>query len=406
MKVSKKQLNSIGVALMLSVDPLCYALPALGIGTFYRIMYLIETVALAFVVFGFLLGNKRILRVKKHKFGIVYFLLLCVVYIISYFRVPNYSYPIDQFLYCFAIGVLIISTDYCVETVLTIMTMLSSLIIPAYSVLFAYQWESLNQANMGTVYALLIWVVAALCHFIYYRQNRKKLFYLFYVPSIIGLYGILQFANRGAALSLVTLMMLVLFNRKRSDGGVSQNVVVKKRIAIFVVAVLGYIVILNFNNLFAYFYDFLNRVLDDMPSFFVKMNQMIAINDISNGRTPVYEAAIEGIKENFLFGNGIESFPSYTLYLYPHNFLLQLVYEGGIFFCVIPLIAMIWICYKLFFTQIERKDCLVLIILLFVQVVPRFLVSATIWRDRCFWLLIFYIFAHYKEIKGEKILKE
>ena len=82
-----------------------------------------------------------------------------------------------------------------------------------------------------------------------------------------------------------------------------------------------------------------------MPSFFVKMNKMIALNDISNGREPVYEAAIAGIKNAPLLGNGIEAFPAYTAYSYPHNFILQLVYEGGILFCVIPVITIAWVSY-------------------------------------------------------------
>ena len=116
----------------------------------------------------------------------------------------------------------------------------------------------------------------------------------------------------------------------------------------------------------------------------------------------MYEAAIAGIKNAPLLGNGIEAFPAYTAYSYPHNFILQLVYEGGILFCVIPVITIAWVSYKLLFSQIKDKDCQVFLILLFVQVIPRFLVSATIWKDKCFWLLVFYTFVNYKKIKGER----
>lgn len=398
MKISQKQLNSIAAALLLSADALCYALPAIGIGTFYRVMYSVETLALGIAIISFLIGSRWSFNIGRHKLSIVCFLWIGVLYVISCFRVPNYSYSVDLFLYCFAIGVLIIGLDFDVKNVLTLMTVMSVLILPAYSAIFAYQWESLNQANMGTVYAILIWVIAGMCHFIYYRDMWRKLCYIFYIPSIVGLYGIIQFANRGAALSLITFVLLILYNR----NGKNVENVTKKRIAIILAAVLGYVVILNFNTLFMFLYDILSKVLNTMPSFFVKMNKMIALNDISNGREPVYEAAIAGIKNAPLLGNGIEAFPAYTAYSYPHNFILQLVYEGGILFCVIPVITIVWVCYKLLFSQIKDKDCQVFLILLFVQVIPRFLVSATIWKDKCFWLLVFYTFVNYKKIKGER----
>ena len=398
MKITRKQLNNLAVSLLLSTDALCYALPAVGLGTFYRVMYSVETLALGIVLIGFLIGNRWSFDIGRHKLSVAYFLCIGIVYATSCFRVPNYSYSFALFLYCFAIGIFIIGLDYDIKTVFTLMTVMSVLILPAYSGLFAYQWESLNQANMGTLYAVLIWVIAGLCHFIYYRDTWRKLCYVFYIPSVVGLYSIIQFANRGAALSLITFILLVLFNQNKKDKNLTQRALQKKRVAIILAVILGYVVILNFNSLFTLMYDFLNKILDTMPSFFVKMNKMIALNDISNGRIPVYEAAITGIKNNPLLGNGIESFPAYTAYSYPHNFILQLIYEGGVFFCVIPLITIVWLCYKLLFSQIRNKDYIAFLILLFVQVIPRFLVSATIWKDKCFWLLIFYVFVNYREI--------
>lgn len=398
MKVNQKQLNSLAVSLLLSTDALCYTLPALGIGTFYRVMYLVETGALLIVLIGFIIRKQWKISMAHRQFSIAYFLWICFIYATSCFRVPNYSYALDSFIYCFAIGVFIIGLNFDTRTVLTLMTVMSVLILPAYSRLFAYQWESLNQANMGTVYAILIWTVAGLCHFIYYRDSWGKVCHLFYVPSIVGLFGIIQFANRGAALSLITFLLVVAFNRNVTLEEFKGGDILKKKIAIVIAAIIGYIVILNFNSLFMCLYNFLNGILDNMPSFFVKMNKMIALNDISNGREPVYEAAFAGIRNNPIFGNGIESFPSYTAYSYPHNFVLQLIYEGGILFCVVPIITILWVCYRLFFSQIQNKDKLVFLILLFVQVIPRFLVSATIWKDRCLWLMIFYVFYNYKEI--------
>ena len=67
MKISRKQLNSLAVSLLLSTDALCYALPALGIGTFYGVMYIVETLALGIVIIGFLIGKKWSFDIGRHR---------------------------------------------------------------------------------------------------------------------------------------------------------------------------------------------------------------------------------------------------------------------------------------------------------------------------------------------------
>lgn len=405
MKISKKKINSIAVAFFLSVDALCYVLPVLGIGTYYRLMYTIEMVALALILIGNIAKNSIGLKlsIKKYGLSIVYFGFIGVVYSISSFIVPKFSYTLDLFIFCFAIGVIIISVDFNAEIVLTIMTIMSCLIIPSYAGVFAYQWESLNQASMGTAYAILTWVIAGFCHFIYFRKNYNRFFYIFYIPSIVGFVGILQFANRGTVLALITFAVLAYFNTQGVFNDDINKEMKRKRVKLIIIAILGFYVILNFNQLFLLVYDFLDSVLSEMPSFFVKMNRMITINDISNGRTDLYAAAIKGIFESPFIGHGIESFSYNTGFAYEHNFILQLLYEGGIFFCIVPLMTIIWLLYKLLFSQVRNRNILAVLIFLTVQVIPRFLVSGTIWTDRFFWLLIFYVFANRRNINEQRL---
>lgn len=401
MILKRKQINSLAVALILSVDALCYALQGLGIATFYRIMYFVEILSVGLVALGKIASSTTKISIKQHMLPLLYFIFITVIYVISACVVPNYTYSLDQFIFYFVISVFVICIDFDVENVLAIMTVLSTFMVFAYSSLFAYQWESLNQASMGALYAILIWVVASFCHFIYYRKNKRKLFYIFYIPGAVGLFGILQYGSRGTVLSLATFILVVIFNRTFENGKLMKKNI-KKRIMIVIIVIISFILILNFNEIFLYLYDILDNIFSEMPSFFVKTNKMIKLQDIGNGRTDLYKAAIKGILDSPLIGHGIESFSYYTGYVYEHNFILQLLYEGGFFFCIVPLSIVVWCCYKLLFAQVEDKDMIAILIVLFVQVVPRFLVSATIWRYRSFWIFVFFVWVHIKEIGMHK----
>jgi len=398
MKVTQKQINSFVIAILLSINALCYTLPILGIGGYFGIMYFLNIFVVGIAGVAFLMTNRKMYYLREKKFATVYAIIICMVYIFSMIIVPNYTYSINMFSCYFLIPVILVGIDFSVEVALRIMTIMSILIIPAYSGLFAYQWETFRQANMGNTYAILMWVSAALCHFVFYRETIKKKYYFIYIPGGVGFVGLVLYSSRGVVISLLILILVVLFNRKQRETGEVYKKSVKKKVAFLIVLILGYYMVVNFSAVYSIIYKLLDNILTEMPSFFVKMNNMIALEDVGNGRDEVYGTAIDGILNNPFFGRGIESFNVYTKFSYPHNFILQLLYEGGILFCIIPLWIVICTTYKLFVSRIENRDILVFVILLYVQVIPRFLISASVWKEYTFWLLIFYVLINYKHI--------
>ena len=398
MRLTRIKLNSLAVALLLSIDALCYALPGIGIGTFYSIVYVAELICVLLPLVGLAFTRKTVSLRRKKTAAYYSFLVLC--YFASSILVPNYNYSLIIFLFVFAFAVVIIQIEFSIEEVLTYMLYMSWLVIPCYSSIFAYQWEGLNQASMGSTYAVFVWITASLLHFIYYRKEHNKLFLICYIPGAIALYGFLQFANRGAVLALFTLIVLIILNK--SVELKSGKNLIKKRIFVITMLVISYAIVINYDLIFMAVYDLLDSVLTEMPSFFVKTQRMIEIKDIGNGRDEVYATAINGFMNSPILGHGIESFSVYTIYPYPHNFVLQLLYEGGFLFCIIPVAVIIYATYKLIFSQIRNKQHLVSLILLYVQVKPRFILRASIWREKFFWIFVFYVLAHYIEMKNDE----
>lgn len=108
--------------------------------------------------------------------------------------------------------------------------------------------------------------------------------------------------------------------------------------------------------------------------------------DILNGRKACYRAAWEGIFAGafpMLFGHGISTFAANTGMVYPHNFLLQLLYDGGLLLFCLVAIPLAWRAVG----TLRRCECntWMLFLLLFCSAVIRALFSADLWKQELLW---------------------
>ena len=58
-----------------------------------------------------------------------------------------------------------------------------------------------------------------------------------------------------------------------------------------------------------------------------KNMRMIAEGDMSNGRDYIEGIALHKIAESPIFGYGLDQFENNTGMVYPHNFVLQMVFQ-------------------------------------------------------------------------------
>ena len=134
--------------------------------------------------------------------------------------------------------------------------------------------------------------------------------------------------------------------------------------------------------------------------FVDKIIELSSEGDITNGRDMINNITISGIIDNPIFGHGLDRFDANTGMLYPHNIVLQLLYDGGIvlFSClVIPLVKSIS---NLF------KTCTIgeyaVFTVLFFSSIPGAFFSGNLWNLARVWLFLGFMLSRSFVIEDRK----
>lgn len=394
-KLAKILLN-VAVALMFSTEFLCYTLPGLGIMSFFRISYIVGGISFVLLLISLFFVRQTRFHVLPFFFGA----FLIVLTYSSILIVEDCSYDTLQITFNFVLCILLIAQNFEIEKVMRYIMYISLLVIPGYKIIFAYQWDILNQANMGAIYAVYVIFAAGVVHFIYYRNELKKACWVFYIPTLVAGIGILMYGNRGAILSIFTMGVILFFNRERNIVIGEKKASRRKLVLFLLCAFLAGYLIYNLDEVFAWVFSIAESIFDEMPSFFVKMNKYISLNDISNGRGELNDIIFRLIGDRPFLGYGIGTFTHYTGYSYPHNFFFQLWFESGVLFTIIPTATVLFALYKLFFSQIGDKEICVALCFVTPLALPRFLLSSDIWTDRFFWTMVFFVLCNKRKMKS------
>ena len=86
------------------------------------------------------------------------------------------------------------------------------------------------------------------------------------------------------------------------------------------------------------------------------------------------------------YGMKMSSVVSNGQYPYPHNYILQMLFEGGIIFAVYPVIISLRI---IFVTLLKKSDALqyeLLLVFLLCNCIPKLLLSGDMWMQPILWL--------------------
>lgn len=236
--------------------------------------------------------------------------------------------------------------------------------------------------SMDTSYAFLVPICATIVYmYLYYREDEKCdkiMTFVLFVINMIFFLRILQFGSRGPILS-VLLMIAFLYLIKQPE-----SIGVRKKNQIMLICVLGFII------LYFSFYSIISAISSSSDflgmrlHFVEKMVRLNAEGDISNGRDLINEIAISGIIDNPILGHGLDRFDANTGFLYPHNILLQILYDGGIliFLClIVPLIKLI----SQLLSNCNKGEYAVFTVLFFSSV-PGAFFSGDMWGLARFWL--------------------
>lgn len=271
----------------------------------------------------------------------------------------------------------------------TRLTLRAIMTIPAIGVfwlsrvLMPEEENELGLVSMMRSYAFLVPVMANILYFLlYYKIDRLGKSYSFWLVSLVNtvyLLKILSSGSRGPFFCIVSLIIFHWVVKKDENGKLRWSAGKNLTVGMAIAAVGAFFqeVMFGLSTLLHEFGIYLN-VIDKF------VRKAVENGDMSNGRALIYTTCLEEIPEKPFFGHGMDLFEYYTGIVYPHNFILQIFYDGGLMLALLLLLPVVWyLIKKIRFGSHETFS--MTLFLLFVSV-PGALMSSDLWQNERLWL--------------------
>lgn len=355
-------------------------------GVFMTAMYAVIIIGL--LIIGLFLQRRSFLKLRKSHWGIC---ILCILwYIMTSLFIASPSVNI-QFFGVFMVAAFLIPgiIHIDVRTFLIALVVLPSIGILYLDRIFYGEILETGVVSMGTCYALLIPVLGDLVYLrFYYRKEsiRMKIIMLFF--AAINLFYLVQmamFGSRGPILCAVLLIMSFFIIRIDDNKKVFFR---KGRVLIIIIGLL--FLIFSFTAILQALQDFLAK-FDMSLNVVDKFLRLDDNGDMTNGRESLSTMAWKGIVESPLWGNGISQFNNNTGEGYPHNFVLQMLYDGGIILTLAIMVPVTQSLIRKLKTISENKFSF--FVLLFFASVPGALFSGDLWNASTLWMFFGFVLA-------------
>ncbi|MDM1447992.1 O-antigen ligase family protein [Myroides odoratimimus] len=358
----KSNVNSIVIALLLCANPITWVLQ------FSNVIVVIIIAALLIAMFNngimFLFDTKKILL------SLSMILFLCVSMLIE----PKNEYVVLYFYEFLVFGIpalFISSLKFSKKALYYSIALLSFVMLPFISSI-DFGNSAFDKVDygfwMGISYGLLRFILPLLLCVFFIK--RLAIRFLLVLVSLFYIFTLLKYGSRGTLLSIVFFLVVFYFiNRGLS---LRQGL---KFVFIGTFLLIGLQIYLTANS--------------DTFFFLRKTESLGGGGDLSNGRGQLFSKAIDGIIEKPFYGNGIGAF-EYLHGTYPHNFLLHMSYEGGIFYSMFFLLILLTCIYNCFKGKVSKEN-LIYLLLLFSISIMELLFSSIYWRSQVFWLFIGFV---------------
>ena len=233
--------------------------------------------------------------------------------------------------------------------------------------------------SMDASYAFLPPVLTNVIYLLTYYSKESKLekFFtiLISVVNFLIFIQLFKYGSRGPLLALFLAFMFVFFHKHNSKFN-RLKLQLPKLVAFLLLLPL-FFVLIEYVIDFLSFYGISSHAIE-------KAERLSSEGDISNGRNNLVGIALNGFFDNWLLGNGLDRFDANTGLLYPHNFILQSLYDGGLLFSLllfIPLLNSI----KSIYRKCTFDEYMVYTVMFFISV-PYALFSQDMWANANLWL--------------------
>lgn len=254
---------------------------------------------------------------------------------------------------------------------------------PIYSQLFLKSNSSriYDAVTMSMSYDILPIVTVGIIHMLFFGKNSTAVEKILYIISIVFALSFVRMSYRGALLALVVTVTMALYFRKRESRS-------QKQLKLLIIGVIVILLILNFSSVLVLVKSILDK-FNIRIAFIDKTIYLLQYDTIAHGRLETYLLAIKGFLRSPVWGNGMATFTYYTGITFPHNFILQALFDGGLLLSV-PLFFIYVLSFRRLFqyAKEEERSRFAYVLMLGSISVTRALLSAESWRIVLFWLFI------------------
>ena len=343
-------------------------------------------IVLVLFIIGIFFQRRSLTKLRLSYIGIC---LLCILWYTMtdvFVATPSVSVP---FFCIFMVAAFLIPGIIRIDMRTFLLTLL---IIPSLGVMYLnriFLNEILEEGtvSMGTCYALLIPVLGDLVYLrFYYRKESKlmKILMLFFAAIyVFYLIQMAMFGSRGPILCVVSLILSFFIIRIDDNRKISFS---KGKTFIIIITLI--FLISSFTAILLMLQDFL-ATFDISLNVIDKFLRLEDNGDMTNGREVLSQMAWDGIMASPIWGNGTSQFLNNTGEVYPHNFLIQMLYDGGIILTSLVLFPLIrTLTRKIRVISAEEFICL---LLFFFASVPGALFSGDLWNADTLWMCFGFI---------------
>ena len=246
---------------------------------------------------------------------------------------------------------------------------------------------SFDQMEMGYSYAVVHFCVASLFELFYYRKEIKKNYYMMFCIAV-GIYLTLKLillSTRGTLVSILAAVFLICITNLDNEGNIK-----KPNYRIVFVGILAFAVIYNYKAILNYLIDVIPKVGIRVPAAFQKTFDALKNKDLSHGRDELNVFVEQSFRQRPWFGYGTQTFKYFQgHYAYPHNCMMQLLFENGIvgsFYILINLFTGIYFAINPRCRQ--NKDEVLAKRLIMLAAIPMLFFSNDMWTTPAFWMFL------------------
>lgn len=251
------------------------------------------------------------------------------------------------------------------------------------------KYNTVNYAiTMVLSHSVVTSVVCAVAYLSYYikmdKGYEKSIYTVLSLINGIYFYELITYGSRSPAIAVIIFIVVALFFRPDYQN----NQVNAHRIKLFIILSAIILVVYLFGDSIISWVFNLFESHGIYNRFLRKHYNLMILGDTSHGRMDIYKTAIEGFRLSPVWGHGIDMFYANTGIAFPHNFILQFVYDGGVILLIIIITPLLYSSIRLL--KLNQYDLFMPWLILCCSSVPIIMVSGDIWIKYGFWFFIAY----------------